>query len=593
MRDVLEGTKRRRLAGAVRGSNDVIRRRRALVEAVLIALALCCAPSSWAQWQVNGVPLCTDVGNQNSQQVTTDEEGGAIAAWTDWRHGNADIYAQRIDGIGHTLWSDGGVSVCTASNNQLGPQITADGSGGAIVTWYDQRSGGSGDVYYDIYAQRMDPDGNTLWTGNGIAVCIASSGQKYPKIAPDDSGGAIITWEDGRSSREIYAQRIDGSGSALWHENGVPVSTLHTYETWPCIVPSGDGGAIVCWRAIGDTTTFDVYAQKLDDLGVARWMNGGVPACVEMGMQDQPRVACDGAGGGIVVWSDGRNPDDGDIYAQRIYADGNVAWVDGGIPVCAMEGGQGGPEIVMDDSGGAIIAWHDRRDEPSSSDVYAQRVDSSGELLWAPTGVPVSTAPYTQFFPKIASDGAGGAFIAWADDRGTSSGRDIFARWIDADGTPQGEEDGTAICTAEYSQDHPAITYDGRGGAILAWDDYRAYDTTAWDVYAGWIEGPGGAGVCSSDAPEACIEVRGYPNPFGSGTTLVFSLPEPDDVGLAVYDLSGRLVATLGHRWFVAGRHEVAWNGRDARGEDVGSGVYFCRLERTGTSITHKLVLLR
>lgn len=84
-----------------------------------------------------------------------------------------------------------------------------------------------------------------------------------------------------------------------------------------------------------------------------------------------------------------------------------------------------------------------------------------------------------------------------------------------------------------------------------------------------------------------------YPNPFDPETKIRFALPHAGRVELAVYDISGRRVATLVSDELEAGRHEVGWQGRDADGRRVASGVYFSRLEADGRVLTRKMLLLR
>jgi flagellar hook assembly protein FlgD len=60
-----------------------------------------------------------------------------------------------------------------------------------------------------------------------------------------------------------------------------------------------------------------------------------------------------------------------------------------------------------------------------------------------------------------------------------------------------------------------------------------------------------------------------------------------------VYDLAGRHVRTLADRVCEPGQHEVTWDGRNERGERVGSGVYFLRLEDGHSVSSKKLVLLK
>jgi hypothetical protein len=66
----------------------------------------------------------------------------------------------------------------------------------------------------DTFAQRLNNDGDAQWTADGAAISTADLHQRYPKIASDNSGGAIILWEDQRtgSTVDLYAQGISISG---------------------------------------------------------------------------------------------------------------------------------------------------------------------------------------------------------------------------------------------------------------------------------------------------------------------------------------------------------------------------------------------
>ena len=87
------------------------------------------------------------------------------------------------------------------------------------------------------------------------------------------------------------------------------------------------------------------------------------------------------------------------------------------------------PTIVSDGAGGAIITWQDYR-SGTNSDIYAQRVNSSGAVQWTADGVAISTAADYQYYPTIVSDGAGGAIITWQDLR-SGPNSDIYTQNID------------------------------------------------------------------------------------------------------------------------------------------------------------------
>jgi len=84
-----------------------------------------------------------------------------------------------------------------------------------------------------------------------------------------------------------------------------------------------------------------------------------------------------------------------------------------------------------------------------------------------------------------------------------------------------------------------------------------------------------------------------YPNPFRQQTTLEYVLPEPGAVRLAVYDVLGRQVRVLVDQKQKAGRHTVAWNGRDESGKRMASGVYLARLVVDGQTKVRKLTFVR
>jgi flagellar hook assembly protein FlgD len=80
--------------------------------------------------------------------------------------------------------------------------------------------------------------------------------------------------------------------------------------------------------------------------------------------------------------------------------------------------------------------------------------------------------------------------------------------------------------------------------------------------------------------PDGLVLYANYPNPFNPSTTIRFDVPQSGLVNLTIYDLNGRRIATLVDENMAAGSHQVSWNGRDASGISVASGVYIYRLQQ-------------
>ena len=96
-----------------------------------------------------------------------------------------------------------------------------------------------------------------------------------------------------------------------------------------------------------------------------------------------------------------------------------------------------------------------------------------------------------------------------------------------------------------------------------------------------------------TDGPAAFRLVGVAPNPFHEATAIRYELPREAPVAVRVYDVAGRLVATLLDGLAPAGRHETVWRGVDAGGEPVASGIYFCRMETDSFRDEKKLLLIK
>ena len=554
--------------------------------------------SGSAIWSDNGTAICTATNHQSNAQLVSDGSGGAIITWQDQRSGsNNDIYAQLVNASGSAIWSDNGTAICTAAFNQYQPQLVSDGSGGAIITWMDYRSGN-----WDVYAQMINSSGdlgtppdisvspttidfgfvttgssssaqtvtisndgidnslnigtitiggtnaaefskqNDTASGQTIApggsatlevvfspssagaktaslsissddpdeatVTVILSGTGYPENIPictevfsqyssqlvsDSSGGAIIVWEDSRSgNRDIYAQRVDSSGSTLWTDNGTAICTAANDQNRPQLVSDGVGGAIITWEDYRAGSHYDVYAQRVDASGNTLWTDNGTAISATTNYQKHPQLISDGSGGAIIAWEDQRYGGLPDVFAQRVDSSGNALWTDNGTAICTANERQTDLQLVSDGSGGAIIVWEDWRGGMNNTSVYAQRINTSGSALWTDNGTAICTAAFNQYRPQLVSDSSGGAIIVWQDYRGGSN-FDIYAQRINTSGSTLWSDNGTAICTAPDRQEVAHLVSDVSGGAIIAWDDYRKGNN--WDIYAQLVNSSGSLGL--------------------------------------------------------------------------------------------------
>ncbi|MBU2445504.1 MAG: T9SS type A sorting domain-containing protein, partial [Bacteroidetes bacterium] len=195
----------------------------------------------------------------------------------------------------------------------------------------------------------------------------------------------------------------------------------------------------------------------------AQWQTDGIPVCDTSANKNfymLPNIAADDSGGAYVCWHDGRNGNL-DVYAQHVSRDGVMLWQRNGIPIAALEWGQQYPQIISDERGGAFIAWEDARGDNLYP--YVQRIGKDGKELWTTNGIKASEQG--GLFISIANDKRGGVILGW------SSVENAFVQRLDSMGNRVWGDTGVQITNRPGTIDggDVAVTYDGNGGAIVAW----------------------------------------------------------------------------------------------------------------------------
>jgi len=436
-----------------------------------------------AQWNSDpssNNPICRAGNIQKATQIVGDGKGGAILCWSDERSAQNfySVYAQRIDRDGFVRWAENGIAVSPVSDSQARPEIISDGAGGAIIVWSDTRSGTE-----DVYAQRIDSSGNALWKAEGVSVAFGLTEQTDPTLVSDGQHGAIIAWSARTGSLQddhIYAQRIDGSGNLLWSPE-LAVSFSDQYESMPSIASDGNGGAYIAW-AFYNNQAYDVYAQRVHANGTPYWQSGGIAFSPDQGPQDSPAIVADSTGRAFLSyydWSSGSTPK---LQIVILNPDGTTA---ASFRATSTGGGQTNPRLSNIGTGLLGIAWEDGR-VTGKKRSYAQIIDNTGKKLWAADGVEVSSGTGSQATPSIISDGNGGVIVCWEDMTGGITESDIYAQRISATGALLWSATGVPIGTAGRMQQLPVMISDEENGAILSWEDYRSSFSNP-EIYASRI----------------------------------------------------------------------------------------------------------
>ena len=428
---------------------------------------------------VGGVAVSTRPGQQSTPSVSCGASG-CLAGWVDARDVDAlgfDIYAAVIDpDPSFTVGED--FPIASLDRAQIEPSTTTAGSSWFIV-WQDSSTG----LQYP-YGSRIAADGSVV-DAEPILLLSGNNAQVQPALARSDIGW-LLTWSDSRTvGNDVLGARLDPAG-ALLDDEPRTVSDAPRVQNGPAAAFDG-GRQVVVW-ADARGATRDVYAARVGIDGTLM-DPGGIPIATAERDQTGPDIAWSDGDSGLVVWQD-RQAGNFDIHAAVLDDEGEVTASD--FTVCGAEGDQVRPAVAFDrQTSMYLVVWSDRRGGTGTNDVYAARIDTTGNVL-DPCGVAVAAEASTQLVPDVAyGDVLGGFLVAWEDRRSAPSGDVYAARVTVGDGGVEVlDPGGVPVSAGPGREGEPAVTATA-GGFVVAWSDARDIADTGYDLYGAYIDADG------------------------------------------------------------------------------------------------------
>ena len=393
---------------------------------------------------------------------------GCLAAWVDGRDQavlGPDIYGAII-GTGFVVGSS--FPIAALDRRQAEPSAVSAGTGWFVI-WRDNSIG----LQYP-YGARIASDGSLL-DPDGILLATGNNAQVDAAVARSDDGWLLL-WSDSRSvGNDILAITLDNAGTKL-DDSPLVISSASRHQSLPDI--TFDGSRYVAAWTDSRGTNRDIFADRIEVDGQSLDGNG---FAVTTGTRDQtlPAVAWSDGSSGLVVWQD-RRAGNFDILAAVVADDGSV--MAGDIAVCDEPSDQIRASVAFDPERSVyLVVWSDRRGGPGDHDIFAARVDTSGNVL-DPDGLAVSSATGSQLTPDVAY--AGDEFLVVWEDRRVGPGGDIYGARVSADGSLQvADAEGIELAGGEASQGRPSVTASA-GAFAVAWSDGDLGAPTGLDILA-------------------------------------------------------------------------------------------------------------
>lgn len=479
------------------------------------------------------------------------------------------------------------------------PDIAADSAGNFIVVWGDGRNSSENegpDSGTAIYAQKYTTDGTPI--GDNLRVSELRPGvrgdARIPSIGMRKSGDFVVAWHASGDhgiwgDTDIYARRYDSTAKPLGQSFKVNDDMGTNAQLDAKVMLRGDGSFIITWADRRDGPLY-AYAQIYDSAGLPQGKNFKVTM---NGVEDIANIGLFEDGRFFFMWSK---------YLQFYGPDGTA---DGGIIDIGIDGSG---TVIGKDS--ILVLWYSfpqykilarffNAEGQGISDSF--RIDN-GNVLNNPVG---------GF--SVAISKRGEFIVVWQDHRndlpGVVGDGDIYAQRYDKRGVPVGANFKLNHESEERWQRNPATVFNTTASFATVWLDdqtplrcpplppdvidlssgivnivgtIQLFDNPIPGEVYGWTTLP----RCPPPPPPANYTLQqNYPNPFDLSTAISYTLSIQSNVVLEIYNAWGQKVTMLSSKAQPAGKYTIPWNGRDAAGKIVSSGIYFCRLQAEGGEV--------
>jgi hypothetical protein len=298
--------------------------------------------------------------------------------------GRTDGFVLKFDPDGNVLWAH----QVGSSTDDYVYSVAAGGDGGTLVAGAtgSELPGQSGLGASDAFVQKLDTDGNVLWTKQfGTNNYDAAY-----SVDVDTDGSVLLAGVISGSTLDAFVKKLDAEGNVLWHK------ALDTglYDEATSVRANGDGSLFVAGKTSGTFQQqtylggfYDAYLQKVDAEGTTLWTRHLGTSAGDYALSVSTSID-----GGVFVagYTDGAFPGQSDFggldaFLQRLDADGELSWVQ-------QFGGAGDDRLhsVATDDGGNVIVSGFGSGELAGG--FARKFDPEGQHLWTSLLAQVSRA---------------------------------------------------------------------------------------------------------------------------------------------------------------------------------------------------------
>lgn len=449
--------------------------------------------------------------NADDYLVISDGAGGVFVVWKE----TANIYAQRLDKCGYSLWPAGGIEISSSSGDKILTGLCQAGNEGIYIVWLDDYS--KQDFQYDIYYTKVALTGKNSYP-QGKALCTAKGVQDKAVCIPDNQGGLAVVWQDERNgwqNSDIYLQQIDNKGLFRYGAEGRVICQDSGRQVNPRVFIDAGNDLIILWEEKTVKTNF--YLQKvLSNAAFQFSAPGKLIYSTDSQLAEIADVIYGNDSSVYLAWTEntsGTNHITGkSIYLQQMTFSAGTDLTINKIELVAEKGIENDRfRLLAVVPGGVVVSWI-----ANNRKICLRKIAETGEIVWQTTIGETNNQDIRIYDYDITTDSNGGAIFIWQQGYETADGvhTEIYTQCVNEKGELQWNLSGLPLAVSSGSPSKPRVVSDNNDG-LIAFFTCPAQETTEggsryWEsLYSQNVTSSGRLGMSSAwFLPEGCT--RGF-----------------------------------------------------------------------------------
>ncbi len=527
-------------------------------------------------WGLNGIMLSNDTDDAYSNMspvVQCLSDGRTIAAWQRMTGTTSEIRLQSLAAAeGDLEWSANGIQITSTTARYTWPQLRDGLDGNVLVKYYED----TGPVWAPTRHMLMlsyDDNGFSNWTNPVVIQGLGgiSAWNQLIGFAPDGAGGAVLTWHDDRNGVNIsytYVQHVTLAGIMTMQPDGAPVSLETGYhQFYPRVNINTDTQEIyIFWnRVSGNQDMWGLQMQKLSLSGERLWGDNGM-SFITLGNYPTYPLRAGKMGDNMVflysISPEINNDQVATIKAYAVSGTGQPMWAGGLGDIAATNSHKLHFDSDVFGESWGVVTWEDGAGPSFTCAMRFNHDGSLGTILPAPHILTGEVINQNDVFldwvmPAVALLPVG--YNVYRNDE--------LYHLVSAAAT---QDTIFGLGPGQWSF-HVTAVFEGG-------DESAPSNTVIVNITGSQVE-----------TPTPMINLTADPNPFRENVCLnVKNLMPAQAVLFSVYNAKGQLIC----REKLNGHSEInwTWDGRNAAGRTVPSGLYLARLTQGDQRFIIKLL---